>query len=450
MKLNQTHLVLRAATPADIDALVAFTADVLRHQDADEPDARTGAWTRDLLEGVHPRVRCSDFTVVEDARTGRIVSSAGLISQTWTYAGLPIEVGQLELIGTEPAYRGRGLVRAQIERLHDWSAARGQRVVAIDGIPWFYRQFGYEMALELRGEISIDASMILAAAEGEARPVRIRQAVERDFPFLTRVYQAASARTLVSCERGGPEWRLELGRRETSFYRLELRVIESAAGEPCGFLAHAPQLAGGTLGVVQYELDAGAAWAAVTPDVLRHLRTVGRAYAERRGEADVYRLGLCLGTEHPAYELVPPFAPRDEGAYAWYLRVADLPSLIQHLVPVLERRLAASAAAGHSGTLLISFYRDGLRLDLDRGRIVAVSAWRPALDLPGVERNQPTRAARAAASFPGLAFLQLLFGYRSFDELRHAFADCIVRTPEAYDLLTALFPKQPSNVWAVM
>ena len=89
-------------------------------------------------------------------------------------------------------------------------------------------------------------------------------------------------------------------------------------------------------------------------------------------------------------------------------------------------------------------------LDLERGRIVAVSASRPALDLRGVERNQPTRAARAAGSFPNLAFLQLLFGYRSLDELRHAFADCIIRTPEAYDLLTTLFPKQPSNVWAVL
>jgi hypothetical protein len=44
-------------------------------------------------------------------------------------------------------------------------------------------------------------------------------------------------------------------------------------------------------------------------------------------------------------------------------------------------------------------------------------------------------------------FLQLLFGYRSLEELEYAFADCYSETPEAAVLLNVLFPKQASNVW---
>ena len=117
-KFLRDGLVLRRATAADAEALVAFNADVLRHQDAAEPDPLTAAWTRDLVEGRHPSVGAGDFTVVEDARTGDIVSSVVLISQTWAYDGIAFGVGQPELVGTRADHRGRGLVREQLDAIH--------------------------------------------------------------------------------------------------------------------------------------------------------------------------------------------------------------------------------------------------------------------------------------------------------------------------------------------
>jgi hypothetical protein len=42
-----------------------------------------------------------------------------------------------------------------------------------------------------------------------------------------------------------------------------------------------------------------------------------------------------------------------------------------------------------------------------------------------------------------------LFGYRSLDELRRAYADCYVNGDVNRALLNALFPRQPSNLWPV-
>ena len=53
------------------------------------------------------------------------------------------------------------------------------------------------------------------------------------------------------------------------------------------------------------------------------------------------------------------------------------------------------------------------------------------------------------ARFPDLTLLQLLFGYRSLEELEYAFADCGAETHEARVLLNSLFPKQPSAVYTV-
>jgi hypothetical protein len=48
-----------------------------------------------------------------------------------------------------------------------------------------------------------------------------------------------------------------------------------------------------------------------------------------------------------------------------------------------------------------------------------------------------------------LTFLQVLFGYRSLSEVRHAFADCFTTSEDAQVLVESLFVKQASNVWAV-
>src|SRR5512137_662365 len=130
--LDET-LILRRSTPEDLEPLAEFNARI--HSDTDEPDLKVAAWTRDLMNGSHPTFGVDDFTIVEDTTTGKIVSATNLISQIWTYAGIPFKVGRPELVGTHPDYRGRGLVRAQFDEIHRWSAARGELVQAITGIP---------------------------------------------------------------------------------------------------------------------------------------------------------------------------------------------------------------------------------------------------------------------------------------------------------------------------
>lgn len=94
--------------------LAVFNADV-HCGPAPEPSAWIAAWTRDLLSGGHPTHAPDDFTIVEETATGRIVSALNLISQTWSYGGVPVGVGMVELVGTDPEYRRRGLVRRQFD-----------------------------------------------------------------------------------------------------------------------------------------------------------------------------------------------------------------------------------------------------------------------------------------------------------------------------------------------
>jgi len=420
-------LILRRSTPADADALGDFNSRIHSDDGFENPFEPIAIWTRDLLRGNHPTFGTGDFTIVEDTRGGKIVSSLNLISQTWSYAGILFGVGRPELVGTLPEYRYRGLVRAQFEVVHRWSAERGEIVQAITGIPWYYRQFGYEMTVHLGGGRLGYVPHVPKLKEGEA-----------DLPFMMDVYAQAVRRYLLACARDAALWLYELsGKDAQNVNGRKFAVIESAQGEPVGFLAHQGWLWGPTFPITLYELKPGVSWAAVTPSVIRYAQATGEAYAARDKKEPFGAFGFWLGSDHPAYHAVADRLPRLRDPYAWYLRVPDLPGFLRLVRPVLEKRLSESVVVGYGGELKISFYRTGIRLVLDNGRLTTIEAWKPKRGDDGV------------AAFPDLTFLQLLFGYRTLQELRYAFADCWVEHDDARAVLEAMFPKQNSDVWPV-
>jgi hypothetical protein len=442
-------LALRAATAADAEPLAAFVGDTLRAQDGDGPDHHLADWTRDLLEGRHPSFTPADATVVIDTRTGEIVSCLHLVSQTWSYGGVAIPMGQPELIGTRTERRGHGLVRAQFELVHRWSAEQRRQLLAIAGIPWFYRQFGYEMAIERGGGplVHLDGLLPISAPPPGWR---VRAAGLDDVAFLTTAGAAAAARSLVSVPRDAALWRYELeGKRRNSAARREIRILERD-GQPVGYLVHAITLFGPNLAVMGFEVISGVSWREAWLASLHDLKQSGEAMAADSPGARFGAISFWfLGYDHPLYR-VYRFKERDDG-YAWYTRVPDIPGFLRTVTPVLERRLAASPCAGHSGTLTLGFYRDGVRMTFERGALKAVEAWEPVITVQGLEFGRASRdPRRPLAMFPDLTFLQLLFGFRPLEALEAAFPDCVVRTQEARALLEALFPRSPSDVWPVI
>jgi len=425
-------LVLRRSTRADAKALAEYNAAVLGPN-----DERLRGWIHDLMKGNHPTFGPGDFTFVEDTKTGGIVSSLNLISQRWSYAGIGFGVGRPEVVSTHPDYRKRGLVRAQFEAIHEWSAQRGKLMTAVTGIPYFYRQFGYEMTVELGGGKACPIPNVPGLKRGQKEPYRVRRADEPDLPFMARLYKESRKRYLLSSVRDRAMWCYDLnGRNRKSSEARELRIVETAAGRRIGLLVHPPRISGDSMPAGVYELKHGEPWLKATPSVLRYLKKKGEVYA-KKGKTTLRSITFRLGSEHPLYEMIPDKLVAVRKPYAWYVRVPDLPRFLRHISPVLEQRLAGSVLVGHTGEIKISFYRDGLRLVFRKGRVTKVEPW------------APTPGDGGHAGFPHLTFLQLLFGHRTLDELNNVFPDCGAHGDGVRALLTTLFPKQASSVWPV-
>jgi hypothetical protein len=430
-------LILRHGRAADAEELADFNAFIFRNTERNEPNERLAWWTRDLALS-HATVKPEDFTVVEDTRSGKIVSSFVWISQRWSYDGIEFGVGRPEMVGTHPDYRNRGVVRAQFEVAHEWSAQRNEMIQVITGIPYFYRQFGYEMTMQLGGGRAGYKVHLPKLKKDEAEPYTLRPATLADLPFIMSLYAQRAQRSLVDCVRDEAMWRYELeGKSEKNVNRVEFRIVETPQGEAVGLLGHPVNLWGQTMTAVLYEVKAGTSWVAVTPSVMRYLWATGEAFNERDKKDGVNEMLFALGLNHPVYDAMKDHLPRLDHPYAWYIRVPDIVAFLRHIAPALERHLAASVVAGHSGELKLSFYRSGAKLTFEQGRIASIEPWKPTADDGG------------SAAFPGYTFLQVLFGWRSLDEVRYAFPDCWAGGNASRALVDALFPKRDSEVWPI-
>lgn len=437
-------LVARWSTAADQERVVDLFSHVFRRTADDPPNPFICHYIRQQMSGQHPLLGPDDIALVEDTRHGLVVAASSVMRQRWEYAGIPFTLSRAEPVATHEDYRNRGLVRATFDLMHARSAARGDLAQAVTGIEYFYRQFGYEYALDLGGFHTVVLSMIPDAKEGEPEQFTLRDATLDDLPQIRMLYERERTRPvngvplLVSTPFDPDHWRWTMtGQTLEAGEGWNTRMIQRADGQTVGYvLAMRVRWQANHLRIIGMMVEPGVPITAVVPPVLRALRAlapqVPLGYA-KPGEPN--RLVFSLGRDHPVYEaLGRTLTARREAPYGWYVRLPDLPGFIRHISAALERRLAGSFLAGYKGEVQIDMYRGGLRLAFDQGRLTTVEPWRP-----------PLYGGEPGMGCPPLVFLQLLFGRRSLDELR-GWHDDVWADDEPAMLLNILFPKQPSWV----
>ena len=430
-------LILRFATVEDTEELAQFNGRIHGEQGFNDAVAE---WTREFASPSHPTCGPDNVTVVEDTTTKKIVSSMCLIPQVWTFDGLPFPVGRPEAVGTDPTYRRRGLIRAQFDVLHAKSEREGHLVQGITGIPWYYRQFGYEYAIDLDGGRCVYPALIAPLKPDETEAYRYRTATLADLPLVIALYDRDCARSLVACPRSEAEWRRSLDVTPESILYEAWIIIETVEGRAVGVppavgvMKIARELSWRKMFPVRmFNVIEGESLRTVLSSALRWLKTEAETMAAAR-QKPVPTIHFELGEQHPVFEAAPEMFHKNIESYAWYVRVTDVPKFLNHIAPVLEGRLAQSALSGFSGEIKVSECVRGFKLNIERGKINA-EAWQ-------ADDNAPVM-------FPPYTFLQVLFGRRSFGELRTMYPDCWSDDDTATVVIETLFPRRYSNVMPI-
>jgi GNAT superfamily N-acetyltransferase len=406
----------------DIERVAAFNASV--HQ-----DEAVGVFTRWKLDGTHPTVIFSDCLFVEDRRSGEIVSSLCLMPQTWTYEGIPLPVGEVSLVGTRPDYRGRGLIRAQMGAIDHMLRARGCLLSCIEGIAYFYKQFGYEYAIPLGSCAQLGLDQVPPLAPGQQEQVAIRRMnTDTDLARVIALYDAHAAELSIASVRDEALWRYQESAPPGIPEPPETYVVEDGTGI-LGYFRVRKNMWGPLLEFAE---------AVVTPDRqacggLGTWLAVLRFAQERAMAGDYSKLCFALPQSHSLLTITRRLGAEAERQYAWQVHVVDYAALLRHIAPALEERLARSTLAGFNGCLDINRMPHTLCLQFARGHLESVA-----------EGNEPQ--GQVVLRMPPMLLTQLLLGYRDCQEIMACSLDAWVH-PQARQLVGILFPKTDSFVY---
>jgi predicted N-acetyltransferase YhbS len=371
---------IRTARPADADQVEALI--VSRMDASDGVDAR--------LLMTDPDAGCEWVGVATDG--DRVVSTATLMNETVTLAGLDIPAGQVELVATAVEHEGKGLVRQLMGWAHDRSAERGHLIQVMIGIPYFYRQFGYTYS------IPVKQTRPLATKPQPVAGHTIRRATEADVPALDRLQDAAQQGADLRMGHSTPCWRWLINRTGSITWIVERDGTPVATGR-----STPPEEGDVVLG-------------------------------EIAGDDDGVKALLHLVDPAEVVERLPVLEeylePRRPGLEQYLVRIPDVPKLFEHLRPVFTKRLQGQEPTD----VLLGFYRTHVRFRWDGGEIGPYE-WGGTLMGPGEQGG--------AGIAPDL-LAPLLFGPHGMDGLRRWYSD--VYPGPKVDLMNALFPAVTSDL----
>ena len=367
----------------------------------------------------HPDTSGRDLIFVEN-NAGQIVSSLCLIPWQWRYEDAVISAGEQGMVGTLEPYRRLGLIRTQIDFFKSRLQERGCLLSPIQGIPYFYRQFGYEYALPLEGGLKLETRQIPAPF---GPPHTFRQATLEDLPVLMALYDQAAQDLTLRAARSESVWRYLLACTGGTESECENWIIERGDGSAAGYIRLPAHHFGDELAVNEVSsLDFTAATCVL--DFLKGL--VG----ERRTPG----IRLNLPANSTLMRLARSLGAHDLGTYAWQIHIPDVAALLRTLAPVFARRIASSPFAGLTHELRLCFYRETLALRFTDGRLAEVCN----LGFCG----------NGEINLNPLAFVPLVLGYRDLDELRASYPDVSVAGRWRL-LMDTLFPKVPAFIYTI-
>jgi len=376
-------LVLRSvASRDDISRIARLCVEVLG-------SAEVGNLSRTLLLA-HPATSPEHWLFVEEAKTGAVVSTLCLIPWRIRFEGVELKAGEMGIVGTKEAFRNKGLIRHQVERFNDLLESGGYDFSHIQGIPYFYRQFGYEFAVPLEPRWRVDLDRIPDPKKDTG--VKFRRADHTDLPELMRFFDEVNQQLTIRSLRDASIWEYLLGPSMKTEMAADTWVVTDSSGEVVSYFRVSHHGFGKGLSVS----EVGPMKPDLSLAVLSKLK--GLALRKKKpyirlnlpDECDLVEVSRALGAYNPR-------------SWAWQIRLLHLGGLLEKLAPVFEKRLALSPFAGTSETLCLNLYREAFALRFEKGRCKEVKSL-------GYRE-------RSGVCLPPPLVVPLLFGYRTPREL---------------------------------
>lgn len=413
-QILENGLILKSiSTPEEIERLAAF--NVVVHGD-DVLDKMT----RSLIEN-HPLTHPQEWLFVEDPVTSQIVSSLCLLPWEWNYGSVTLKAGEMGIVGTAEDYRHQGLIRALDKRFVELLHEGAYDLSHIQGIPYYYRLFGYEYTLPLEGGWQLPLHKIPTELPDYAQGYTFHLAQATNIPLLAKFYEEAMQKLDISAKRNEAIWNYILSEEDGQQGAQETFLVHNPQTEIVGYFRVAKFGFGSGLIVDEASL-------LPQPAVVAVIHWLKQLASER----DKPYLRLSMTDTCPLISVAQGWGAQSEGRYAWQIKFPNIAQFFRKIGPVLNERLAASPFAGLDRSVVINLYKRAYELKFEHGQLVNVQTI-------GFHDGSST------LSIPPNQLVPLVLGYKSRTELADFYPDlsCFGQNQM---LIDTLFPKMEAFI----
>jgi len=404
---------------ADIEELIKFNAVV--HGDDDPEELRR------QIDNLPNFDRELNF-YIRDLDKGIIVSTASAIPSVWMYENIPLSNLELGWVGTLKEYRRKGLARALYTYFEEILQRGEYHISTIMGIPYYYRQFGYDFILPLGRKVQLRIDQIPVPKNEARKSIVFREANQDDIPNLMRLYDEHNKTMLIHAARTKGLWELqERFHREfeQEFKTIVLERDDKVVGyfRLCvrGEKKQAPR--GLWLSVMESSIT-------TFDDVLQTLQYLrGRA-----AEENTCRIDLMGPAVNNLCRVAQNLGGNVDIGWKYQIRIPDMTRFLEQIRPTIESRLIGTMFEGMTRELAINTYEHCYVLSFVNGKIAPVKG----IGMQEVGEYSDFRA-------PPNDLARLTLGDYNTDELRSQNIDFIM-SKELKPLVETLFPKKNSFI----
>ncbi len=404
--MDNEFSIRRANSDQDAEKLKVFYNDIFHPEDV-------GGFAEIIFKHF-PGMEKRYWFILEDEAKDQIIAAFSLIPWEWAFNGIPLKVAEMGIVGTHADYRGRGLQRILNQEFDRVLIDEGFDLAVIQGIPGFYDQFGYRYSLPLENHINLPLHIIPASEATYA----FRLATLEDIPFLMQEDESYRARYSFSAVRSKAKWRYLLAESKKTEYGSEFWIMETDDDK---FYCRIPAEGFGE-GFIVNEVSEGISTAA--------LKALFAFCKEKAEEREKPYIRLNLHNEAAAAKMAVALGAKEGKPYAWQVKFPNVIRFLEHIAPVLEKRIRASAFKGYTGVFRLNFYRSKVDLVWEQGALKSI-------------RKGDGDPDGSFTISPEL-FPMLALGHRDWRELRHIRPDIFPGSGESALFIEALFPKEDS------
>jgi hypothetical protein len=267
----------------------------------------------------------------------RMVATLNLIPQTWSLGGIKLKVAEMGLVASDPEYRNRGLKRILNKQFDKRLREDGYHLAVIEGIPFFYHQFGYEYSIPLDERAVLPIQNLPKQLSYDISPL-----THEDLPRVMELLEASQKKYLVHSIRSLEEWEVQERTGHVGESTNQTYVVKRNGS----LIAYFRATIEGTV-VLLHEIN----------DTDEETSTQIAAFLRKLGEEN----GSTELASKESYDVsfnkyLSTLSSIEKPPYAWQIKVVDPFRVLTTIIKVLEERISQSPRQGYTGLIPINLY----------------------------------------------------------------------------------------------